>query len=92
MESRSTQLRVEDHGCDRAILDERASLEALLRRASDAAGESHRSIHPWPEHGDAAVELVLGGHSRPERAPAATGPGLASELGRGCAACASGPA
>jgi S-adenosylmethionine decarboxylase len=30
--------------------------------------ESHISIHTWPEHGYAALDIFMCGHARPERA------------------------
>ena len=40
--------------------------------------ESHLSIHTWPEHGFAAVDVFMCGSARPEKAVEAIAGGLAA--------------
>lgn len=91
MDTRSRHLLIEYHGCNRALLDDVAGIEALMKLAAEAAGvtivatalrpftpqgvsgvviieESHLSIHTWPEHGYASVDIYTCGDGQPERA------------------------
>lgn len=100
MHTRGTHLLIEYLGCEPAVLDHPASLEAALRQAAEAIGarvisaafhqfsphgvtgmllleESHLSLHTWPEHGYAAVDLYTCG--APDAQPAV--PALRAALG-----------
>lgn len=91
MDTFGRHLLVELHGCNVAKLDDKPTIEALMREAARAAGatevgslfhtfapqgvsgvvvveESHLSIHTWPEHGYAAVDMFTCGDCEPERA------------------------
>ena len=98
-------LLLECHDCAAALADG-VALEALLRRAADAAGahvlsahmhpfgaglgvtgvlllrESHISVHTWPEHGYAAVDVFMCGDAEPQRAIAVVIAGLAPRTHR----------
>lgn len=64
MDTRSTHLLVEYHGCDRATLDDRASIEALLRRAADAAGATVVAVvlQPFVPQGVSGVVVIEESH------------------------------
>ena len=91
MDTFGRHLLVELHGCDRAVLDDKATIASLMHEAAEAAGakvvgrmfhtfcpqgvsgvvvieESHLSIHTWPEHGYAAIDMFTCGECHPERA------------------------
>lgn len=64
MNTLGRHLLVEYHGCDRAVLDDAAGLEALLRRAAEEAGATvvRTVLHRFAPQGVSGVVVVEESH------------------------------
>lgn len=97
MDTRGRHLLVEYHGCNRAILDDIAAIEALMKVAAKAAGTTivKSVFHPFAPQGVSGVVVIeeshLSIHTWPEHGYAAVdfftcgegAPELAHEVLRG---------
>jgi S-adenosylmethionine decarboxylase proenzyme len=77
MDTRTRHLLAEYHGCDRAVLDDIARVEALMRLAAKAAGTTIVAsvFHPFSPQGVSGVVVIeeshLSIHTWPEHGYAA---------------------
>lgn len=64
MDARSRHLLVEYHGCNRALLDDPKSVEALMRIAAEAAGVTIVAsvFHPFAPQGVSGVVVIEESH------------------------------
>jgi S-adenosylmethionine decarboxylase proenzyme len=64
MDTRARHLLAELHGCDRALLNDAARLQVILRQAAEAAGARvvAEVMHPYSPHGVTGVCVIEESH------------------------------